>query len=723
MDNEITISMSEIPQVSFSEFLPTSYEDWKKEAVIALKGAPFEKRLFTQTYEDITLEPIYTREHLQRAQHHLEYSGLADFMRGTKFSGYITKPWTIAQLVDSTIPTQANKAIRLELDRGNEAIHLILHRSTLLGSNGRAINDSQALKKGLILDTIQDMDDVLRDIGVRETELNIFTGISAISVLGLIAAQARASGRMAHLREYQGRIGADPIGVLAEEGELPCFMDEFFDEMALAIHWSSQYMPGIRTIMVRGDVYHNGGANAVQELSYCMSTAISYINALQIRGLDINIIAKQISFKFSIGSNFFMEIAKLRAARMLWAHIVQAYSGEEEAQKLDVIAETSRFTQTIYDPYVNILRATTQSFAGIIGGVDALCVIPFDDPIGDSDEVSKRIARNIQLMFRNEFDLLRPVDPAGGSWYIERLTCQIAEAAWDSIQKINDEGGIIAKLKNGSIQEEIGKVLQNRKKNLATRADRVVGTNMYSNPQEKPLQRPSGNFEVIMEQRTREIEEYISGMDETYRKKCIEVLPAKISGEPLDFMRSVIDAFMAGAAAYEVRTALNDDIPGDLHVKPIRSRRWTEDFEELRNRTKNYEKDTGNKIQIFLANMGPLAQHKARADFVTGFMEIAGFEVFKNNGFSTIEDAVVAATTSGASVTVICSTDETYPELVPPLAKRLKASFPGMPVLLAGAPPAEYIECYKKAGVDDFVHIRSNCLEILQSIQRTKGLY
>ena len=765
MDQENTKTVPELAPVSFCEFSPSTYEEWKKEAVDSLKGAPFEKRLLTQTYEGITLEPLYTGEHLQESE--AAYPGFAGFRRGTKATGYISKPWTIAQSVEAALPAEANEILRRELERGNEAIHLELNRSSLMGRDFRSDKNGAVSEKGLLLDTLKDINDTLKDIDVRKAELDIYTGVSAVSVLGLIAAHARTGWGISHLKDCRGRIGADPIGMLAAEGELPCPPEELYDEMALAIRWSAEHMPGMRTIMINGNVYHNGGANAVQELSCCMSAAISYIRALLKRGLDIDTIAGQISFSFSIGANYFMEIAKFRAARMLWAQIVQAFEGGNEAQKLNVIAETSRFTQTIYDPYVNILRATTQAFSGIIGGVDALRIAPFDSAAGQSDEVSRRIARNIQLMFRSEFDMLRPVDAAGGSWSIESLTSELAGAAWSEIQKTETEGGIIESLKSGRIQSEIGKVLSSRLKNLSTRSDRAVGVNMYPNILEKRLQRAPVSIEDIKARKARDMDgcvSGISGIDEASKNSCLEALSAKIQGEPADIMNAITDAFLAGAAAFEIRTALNSGELGNthgssgsgdasvlrdscdsdnasgtsdsrnsdnasgtgdssaIHVEPIRPRRWTEDYERLRGQTETYEKDSGKKVRVFLANMGPLSQHKARADFTTGFMEVACFEVLSNDGFPTVGEAASAAASSGADVTVICSTDDTYPELVPQLAEQIKASCPDMLVLLAGAPAAEYTDVYKQAGVDDFIHLRSNCLDILQKILKVKGL-
>lgn len=712
----------EFPSVSFEEFPPTEYEKWKEEAVTALKGGSFEKQLFTKTYEGITLEPIYTPGHIKDIYSAEEYPGCGNYKRGTNAGGYASEPWTVAQASEGSVPEQVNKILKQELRRGNQAINITLSKETLHGEKPFSRENTERSTGRLTISTLQDVCSTLRNISAEGYELHIYTGSSSSLIIPLLAAEAIANGRKNKLKDYRGCIGADPIGLLAEDGKLPCFLDELYDEMALTIHWCGKNMPHLKTILVRGDGYHNNGANAVQEVAYCIATAIEYIEAMQIRGLNIDDICKQIRFSFSLGGNFFMEISKLRAARIIWSQVAAAYGASEESRKMDIFARTSYFTETAYDPAVNILRTTSQAFSGVVGGVSSLYVAPYDDAAGESDEQSRRIARNIQLMFQNEFDMLRPADPAGGSWYIESLTNQLTGEIWKSLQMISGEGGMLKLLKKGTVQEELNSVLSERLKNLAFRKDRAVGTNMYANMTETPLNRVSVPLSEIKEERFKQIEEYLSDIDDVYCQKLLSELPGYISGEPEKFLDAIIQSFMAGASAEQVREALNDGFEGDVEIEPVASHRWTEQYEQLRKRTEDYEKETGESIKIFLANMGPIPQHKARADFTAGFMEIAHFDVLKNNGFGTVEEAVTAASESNAGVAVICSTDDTYPELVPPLARAIKEKCPGILLLLAGFPAAEHKEAYLEAGVDDFIHIRSNCYETLCSIQKKRGV-
>ena len=615
--------------VSLDEFEPTSYETWKEAAVASLKGAPFEKKLFTKTYEGITLEPIYTKAHVEKYAKRLSFPGAEDFLRGTHAGGYLSEPWTIAQDAQVSDPKEANAILKLAVEKGANALTF----------------DAQKYQ------TADAFAALLKDICLSKNALNVYAGAEALSALKAL----KDSGK--DIDGCFGCVGADPIGEYALTGKACC--KEAMGKLAEAYQFAKANMPKVKTIMVNGTIYHNGGATAVQEVAAAMATAAAYLEALTEAGISIDEAAKTIRFKFALGANFFMEIAKLRAARVIWSQIVKAYGGSEEAQKIDISAETSKFFQTKYDPYVNILRATTQTFSGVVGGVNEMTVLPFDNAVRKGDDLSHRIARNIQIMMQEEFELLSPVDPAGGSWYVETLTGQLADAIWNKFEDIQGKGGMIAVLECGCFQDEVAAVLDERFKNLAFRKDRAVGTNMYANMTEVPLE-----------------------------------------GEPVDSCCCC---------------------DKDAVIKTIKPHRWTEQYEAMREASEKAAA-AGKTVKVFLCNMGPVSQHKARADFAGSFMEVGKFEVLRNNGFATTDEAIAAAKDSGADIAIICSTDDTYPELVPVLAKGIKAAAPGMSVMVAGAAPAELKAEWDAAGVDEYVNVKSNCLAILTAIQKERGI-
>lgn len=710
---------SEIPQVTFDEFDIPSYEKWKDAAIAGLKGADFNKSLFTRTYEDIQLEPIYTQAHTQALTHPRTLPGFDAYVRGTSAAGYMAHPWLIAQACDAALPAEFNRLARHELEKGATGVHAVLDEATLHGQDADKAAVEAVGKGGLSLTTIQDVNEAFDGIDFRQTPLHLYAGASSLMLLAMLAATAKAQGKK--FDSISGCVGADPLGTWAAEGSLPCVLDALYDEMADATVWLEQHAPQVRNILVCGSVYHNGGANAIQELAYSLATAIAYIRALQLRGVSANVAAKHIRFSFSVGASFFMEIAKLRAARLLWAQIVAAFGGDKDAQKMDLQARTSAFFSSVIDPYVNMLRTTTQSFAAVVSGVDNLYVANFDEAIRQGDEFSRRIARNTQLLLQNECNLRQPIDPAGGSWYIETLTNSLSEKAWDLLQTVEAAGGIAKALQQDLPQQAVAAVLAARFKKMASRADRSVGINMYANMVEKPLEERPLDHAAVQAERNRQIDVYCRDLDSMFVAEKLHQI-SEAGREPGQLLPALLDAFHAGATIAEVTAAVRADEAPEQPIQLIAPHRFAEQFEVLRRKTEKYVTETGKSIKVFLANMGKIPQHKARADFSAGFMEVGGFEVLRNDGFPTVEEAAAAAVASGADLAIICSTDATYPELVPPLARAIKAAKPEMLVFLAGAPAKDYEASYREAGVDDFIHVRANCYAILTRLQTERGI-
>ena len=699
------------PDVPLDEFTPPTDEEWKAACEALLKGAPFEKKMFTKTYEGITFDPMYTRKHTEDILPKGVMPGMGDYLRGVDAAGYIGKPWGIAQACDETLPAENNELLRHEHDKGATIYHIVLDTASRTGVDARqaeAVGDT-----GTSVTTVEDMHVLLTGLDLAKFPLYVYAGANAVPLLALVAAARRASGE--DMAEVRGIVGADPIGALAADGKLPASLDAHYDSLAAAARWATVNAPHLRTVFVRSDVYSNGGANDVQEVASVLATATAYLRALCERGLTIDEAASQIAFAFSMGANFFLQIAKLRAVRPLWAQIVGAFGGSAEAQKMRIHARPALFFKTIYDPYVNMLRNTTEIFSGVVGGIDSFESAPFDEPIRKGDEFSRRIARNVQIMLQEEFGLLQPIDPAGGSWAVETLTRQMKEKIWAEFQRIEKEGGIIAALRAGSLQESVAAVLAARFKNADLRRDRIVGNNMYPNMTETLLETRAEDTAALKAQRTADIDAYLSDIDV---KHLDEALASLRQAHSVD---NAVEAALAGATIAELMTAVTEG-NGAETVTAIAPHRWSERFEALRQRTEEYKAEKNDNVKIFLANMGPIPQHKARADFTTGFLQVGAFEVLGNDGFKTVEEAADAARASGADAVVICSTDATYPEIVPALAPKLHEVLPKARVFLAGAAPKDLLETYKEAGIDEYISVRANCYEILESLQKQKGM-
>lgn len=704
-----------ITPVTFDEFKVPTYEEWKQAAEVALKGAPFDKKMFTKTFEGITLQPIYTAADVENLKDCHAFPGAQDFLRGVKSAPQHDRLWEIAQGVDARCPRQAGELAAEELKRGATAIHPVLDYSSTHGMDVPACE-----RRGVSICALEHLEKFFAAADPSEHELHIAAGASALPMLGMIAAWCEKHG--VALSSLKGCVGADPVGSLARDGSLSRSLDSLYDEMAQTLLWAENHQCALRTILIRGSIYANAGASAVQETACALADAVAVIRAMSERGIAPDATARHLRFEVGLGANFFMEIARLRALRVLWAHVARAFGCEGESAKVNVFAETSPFTATVYDPYVNILRTSTQAFSAAVAGVDAMNVNCFDWAVRPATEQARRIARNQQIMMQTEFNFDAAVDPAGGSWYVETLTRQVEDRVWELFQKIESEGGLVKALQSGLIQNEIGAVLADRFKKLATRAERAVGNNMYANMAETPLDVPASNlaeFKAAREAKVAEIKE--RRCPDCLAKALKDVAESAKCGKGGQVVHAA-EAFAAEALLSDLWKTLDAAGPCELKVAPLEPHRWTEQYEALRKRTEDYAATTGGNVKVFLANMGPIPQHKPRADFSTGFFEVARFEVLKNDGFETVELAAEAAAKSGADAAVICSTDDTYPELVPPLAKLIKEKRPDMTVFLAGAPAPEFKQSYLDAGVDDFIHVKANCLQVLTAMQKKKGM-
>jgi methylmalonyl-CoA mutase len=481
--------------------------------------------------------------------------------------------------------------------------------------------------------------------------------LAKLTHLGSLPGQApyvrgtRTTGAWKIAQESPCAPGVDPLAKLVR-GILEKPLADAFDELAKA-----------DAVAVNTRLYNNAGGNSVQELAFALATGVEYLRQAESRGVSIDTIAPKITFGFAMGADIFLAIAKLRAARLLWSKIVAASGGNTESQKMRIHASTTLWNKSKRDPYVNLLRGTTEAFSAVAGGADSIYVAPFDEVVRTPDEFSKRIARNTQIILGEESHFDHVVDPAGGSYYVETLTAQVADTAWTLFQQIEKEGGMTKALQAGTPQKQVKAIAAKKAEQVAQRRLSIIGVNVYSNATEKPLEG-----------------------DKAGAPKNPCGCTCGEHGEP-------------AASSVEI-------------LVPVRG---AEPFEKLREAVSG-----SDKKKIFLANMGALRQHKARADFSTGFFQAGGYEVLENRGFKTVEEAAEAAKASGASVAIICSTDDTYPEIVPALAPKLKAA--GLTVIVAGY-PTEHIEAFKQAGVDEFIHIRANCYEVLSGIATKLGIF
>ena len=699
----------------FGEFKTPNYEEWKEAAIKLLKGKPFEKSMYTKTPEGITLNPIYNRNNLDDLPYIDSLPGFYPYLRGTKAEGNVVKPWEICQEIYESHPEDFRKALEEALYKGQTALKMTLDLPSQFGYDA---DHKEALNvgiRGTSISTLQDVSNLLQDLVLNVLPIHINVGMHPVPITALIGAHLKKGEHP--FKDLKGVLGYDPLGMLAKHGKLPISLDQAYDAMADVLKFAVKEESVLRTILVEGHPYHNGGADAVQELSFAMSTGTEYLRAMTSRGISINDVASHMAFSFSLGSNFFMELSKIRAARVTWAKIVESFGGNTEAQKIFIHGKTSSWTKTVYDPYVNLLRNASEAFSGAIGGVDSLDVVAFDEPIRASDDFSRRVSRNVQSILQDECRFTQPIDPAGGSWYVESLTHEISEKAWEQFQDIEVNGGMFKQLEKGIIKEEVQDKYEQKFKDMSKRKYRFVGTNMYANMTEEPLDKRKVDADKIKISRAKSVQNYRLKSDMFQVEEKLSLFgDYKLKTGTLS-MDIAIDATLSGVTLGDLSEICYRNNNEQTRVESIYFERGAVRFETLRDRTKSLKAE-GKCTEIFLFNYGSIPKHKGRADFSTGFFEVGGFEILKNDGYTDIESAVEAGINSGAKIGIICSTDDIYKEVVPQIAKRMKELSSDMTLIVAGRPTPELEKIYRNAGVSHFIYMGADCYGLLTKLQK-----
>lgn len=560
----------------FEQFPPVSTEEWMEKVKADLKGADFTRKLVWKTNEGFDVMPFYRSENLEGLGHVGSLPGEYPFVRATREGN----PWLVRQNISVSDYGSANAFARDILTRGVDSL-------------GFVIADAESV-------TEKNMETLLKGIHPDCIETNFSSEGRAMEVLQYFLKAVRASGfDPAGIR---GAVEADPLGRLMLKGSLCVSIEEGLDYLA-SLFRESEALPRMRVLQINAAGFSNAGADIVRELAFALSMGNEYLSQLTERGIPVDNVAAKTGFTFAIGSNYFMEIAKLRAARLLWALIVKAYKPLSEGScRMNILSVTSEWNKTIYDPYVNMLRSQTEAMSATLGGTDALVVNPFDSVFAEPGEFSMRIARNQQLLLKEEAHFDKVADPGAGSYYIETLTAMVAESAWKLFVGTEERGGFIKALKDGFIQAEVEKVAGKRIADISKRKEVLVGTNQYPDLREK-----------------------------------------------------------AGGRIDKLRAFRGKEPSKDVVVRPLRLIRGAEEFEKLRLATERSSKEP----VVFILPAGHPAMRMARAQFSVNFFGCAGYKVIDNAGYSSVEDGVRQALAAKADIIVLCSSDEEYAALAP----------------------------------------------------------
>ena len=578
----------------FNNFTPVTTEEWEAKINADLKGQDYERALVWKTYEGFNVRPYYRRENVESLRYLDSLPGEFPFVRGNNKDN---NEWFVRQDIQVTDFETANKKALSILGKGVNSIGFIFDSCNKMSKN--------------------DLTTLLKDIYVEAIEINFVCNCDNFNCATEFA-KLITEGNYNN-NKVVASASIDPIASFVLRGKLE---PTAFENLKTVIE-KTRELKHFRVIGVNGKIFANSGSSIVQELAFSLAQGVEYLTQLTELGLSVDEVAKNIKFNFGIGNSYFMEIAKLRAARLLWAKIIETYCPKCNCSaKMIAHSETNTYNKTIYDPYVNMLRTQTEAMSAALGGAHSIAVLPFNAVYENTTEFSERIARNQQLLLKEESHFNKIVDPSAGSYYIESLTDSLTEHAWKLFLEIQEKGGFIAAFKEGVIQDTIKTTAAKRDQNIALRRDNILGTNQFPNFAEK--------------------------------------LPDK------EIKHSVFEPVDLTVEGAKVTT-----------LKPYRG---AQAFEALRHKTDIYSINNKRPV-VFMLTIGNLAMRKARAQFSCNFFAVAGFDVIDNNGFTTAEEGVAAAKAKNADIVVVCSSDDEY-EIAPKIAELLNNEI----LVIAGNP-------------------------------------
>lgn len=557
----------------FDMFSPVSPEEWRAKAEVDLKGADFEKKMVWRTDEGFNVQPLYRGVDIKDFKTIDSLPGEYPYVRGTRTNN----DWQARQEIDAADVKEANAKALDVLNKGITSLGFRLHDDFNL--------------------------DVLLD-GIYTDIAQVNFAVCPNKVVEFAKVLVAYLEKKGTADKFVGSIDFNPYKATFKKGK----KFEGIAEVAAELLKVVAPVKGLRVLSVNSEMLSNAGAYIYQELGYALSWGNEWMAQLTDAGFSADEVASRIKFNMGISTIYFMELAKFRAARMLWAQIVKQYNPQCDcACKMVVHATTSRYSQTMFDSYVNMLRSQTQAMSAALASVDEITVTPFDAPYKKSDEFSERIARNQQLLLKEESHLDKVVDPAGGSYYIEELTMSLAQVAWKLFLETEDKGGFKAAVESYDVTNAVNASANARFDKVAKRREQLLGTNQFPN------------------------------------------------------FTEVSDGKKALTCCCACACEMEDSAP------VLNNKRLASQFEDLRQATEN----AAHTPVVFMLTIGNLAMRLARAQFSDNFFGCAGYKLIDNNGFNTVEEGVEAAVAANADVVVLCSSDAEYPELIPGAIKAL----------------------------------------------------
>jgi len=669
-------------------FAPVSLDEWEKAATKGDDGAA----LRTVLEDGVEAKWLYTRED-ELAPDPAGLPNEAPFVRGTRAGRH----WQIRQEQAHPDRKVANAEILEDLNGGVTEVTLRFDRAARFAAvPGTPEFDALRGRDGIAISTLDDLSQVLEGVYLDMAGVALHAGAATLPAAALLAAQWRENG--IGNDQAIGSFRADPIGVLAREGELAFSPEEGLARAASLAAETSRTFGKVRALGVDTNPYVDAGAGTAWELGIAIATGVEHLRAAADAGLSAADAAAQIEFNLAVGADQFLEMAKFRAIRRLWARVLEECGVPAAGRHSATYATTSARMITEVDPWVNMLRVTTAAFAAGTGGADGVTVTPFDRRIGEPGGLGRRMARNTQIVLQDESSLGRISDPAAGSWYVEVLTDEVARAGWKRFTELEAEGGALAALRSGLIATALSELADQRQDELVHRARVMTGINEF------PLLGDDGTEPETFDR------EALGKIDAARlaERPDLNGLDALSEAEPDKRLEKATALASSGARIDEIAAALNAGTSGTVSMPPLVPRPDAAPFEHLRDAVKAHEAAGHDRPQIYLACMGTVAQHVALANWAKSFFEVAGIETVPSGALEGNDDQAATFKAGGFEVAAVCASKRESAEDVAGLVAKLRDAGAEYVYMINSTP-----ELNEAAAADELVKNGLNMLEVL----------
>ena len=707
------------------------YKKWKESAEKGLKGNSAESLIY-QTPESIPMKPLYTSADLERVNYSESYPGLEPFTRGPYPTMYAQRPWTIRQYAGFSTAEESNAFYRKALAAGQRGLSVAFDLATHRGyDSDHPRVEGDVGKAGVAIDSVEDMKILFDGIPLDKMSVSMTMNGAVLPVLASYIVAAEEQG----LKQEQlsGTIQNDILKEFMVRNTYVYPPQPSMRIVADIIGYTSANMPRYNSISISGYHMQEAGAHSALELAFTIADGLEYVKAAKSKGLDVDNFAPRLSFFFAIGMNFLMEVAKLRAARKLWAELMKERFNPQNPKSLMLRThcQTSGWSLTAQDPLNNVVRTTIEAMAAVLGGTQSLHTNSYDEAVSLPTETAARIARNTQIIINEETDIPKTADPFGGSYVVESLTEELAAKAKEIIAEIDDLGGMAKAIESGMPKMRIEEAAAQKQARIDKGDVTIVGVNKYKLEKEDDIEvLDIDNTEV----RRKQIER-IQKVKETRDEAAVEASLAKLrkaaSDESMNLLEVSIEAARARCTVGEISQAL-EDVWGRHNaetksISGVYEHIYSEDesYKAIKKKVDDFARKEGRRPRILVVKMGQDGHDRGAKVVATAFADI-GFDVDVGPLFSTPEEAAKMAVENDVHVIGVSSLAAGHKTLIPKLIQSLKKEEAGDILVIAGGviPPRDY-EWLKNEGVTAVfgpgTHIPTAAAEVLDAIESSRG--